>query len=222
MYGLLIGATAIFSILTAEKVIQERKIGISTKEFWNLIIVIFFLGLIGGRIYHGLDRFSFYAQNPISIFYIWNGGMGIFGSIILLSTFFVLYSKFFEKNLFIFTDLLCFFVPFVQIAGRVGNYFNNELAGTHIEIIVFIFFIFFELVNFKKIIFGKGNLTAVYFMVYGITRLVEEFFRNPKDSFILCEVNITYILSLIITGFGLAILLKCKSQRSKSKDKCKI
>lgn len=215
MYGFLIGFTAILSILFAEKLIKGLKIDISTNEFWNLIIVIFIVSIAGGRAYHVIDNWEFYSQNILNVFYLWQGGLGIFGSVFFILLFLYLYSKIFNKKMLIYTDLLCFFVPFLIISGRIGNYFNNELKQGFFEIIVMLLMSVSLVLNYKKIHFGKGVITYLFLIIYGIVRIIIEPFRNAENSFILYSINLTYVFSvfLIFVGFGIMYFTDKKNQK---------
>lgn len=215
MYGFLIGFSTICAALIAEKLIKIKKINISNEEFWNLTLIIFFLSVLGGRFYHILDKWDFYSLNLVSTLYIWNGGLGIFGSVYLNLAFLYFYSKKYKKNMLVYTDLLCLFTPAIIIAGRLGNYFNKEIVQGFYEIffMLLIYILFF--LNSKKIKIGNGEVTYSFFIVYGLTRIIIEPFRNKSDSFIILNINLTYLFSLflIFIGFGI-IYLKQKKDLS--------
>jgi len=121
--------------------------------FWSLIF-----GLIGGRFYHVLSEINYYISHPLEIFYIWNGGMGIFGVLLAGVLVFYIFSGSHpeltqasegsreRKKIGIlrlrqpadpqndtFLRLLDFLAPALALAqsiGRWGNYFNSELYGS--------------------------------------------------------------------------------------------
>lgn len=128
MYGLLISTSAIASLLFLEKIIKKEG-KVSTKDFWGLIIFLIPISIIGGRLYHVFDNWDYYSKFPSQIIQIQNGGMGIYGSLILGFILVYLYSKLKKTNSKIYFDLLLLVTPLVQIAGRLGNYFNKELFG---------------------------------------------------------------------------------------------
>ena len=204
MYGLLIGTWTIISIFFAEILIKKKNISIDNKEFWNLIPMIFLLSIFGGRLYHVLDNYIFYIQNPINILYFWRGGFGIFGSIILVFAFLYIYTKKTNKNFFTYSDILCFFAPIIIIFGRLGNIFNGELSAGIMEVTLIIVYATYYFRR-TSLNFGSGLLTALIFISYALIRITEESFRNPENSFILKQINLTYVISLcmLITGFGI-------------------
>src|SRR3989344_2917711 len=94
MYGLTIAIGIITSIFLAENLTKKR--GLNSQIFWELSFWVILFGVVGARIYHVVDLWNLYSQNPLSIFFIWNGGVGIFGAImagILTATIFLRIKK---------------------------------------------------------------------------------------------------------------------------------
>jgi len=145
-YGFFIGLGIVAGLLVVEKVKEKfpdtrYPIPVNYLLFW---LVIF--GLIGARLYHVIDYWQYYSKNPIEIFYLWQGGMGIYGAIaggfVSLWGFAIVacYKSSTKKNfrklfncsipkLLNYADLAAFGLPVAQAIGRLGNYFNQELYG---------------------------------------------------------------------------------------------
>jgi prolipoprotein diacylglyceryl transferase len=89
-------------------------------------------GLIGGRLYHVITDPELYfkaGRDPWAAFYIWQGGLGIWGAIALgaLGAWIGARSKGVR-----FGDVagaLAPAIPLAQAIGRWGNWFNQELFG---------------------------------------------------------------------------------------------
>lgn len=128
MYGLLISISAISSLLFLERLVKKEN-KVSTKDFWNLMVLLIPSSIIGGRLYHVFDNWDYYLKFPDQIIKIQNGGMGIYGSLIFGFILVYLYSKLKKSNSKIYFDLLFLITPLIQIAGRFGNFFNKELFG---------------------------------------------------------------------------------------------
>ena len=102
--------------------------------------VIFYgaLGVIlGGRLGYTLFYgFSGFIENPISIFYIWQGGMSFHGGMLGVFTGLYLFGR---KNGMTFFQVSDFIAPWVPIglgAGRIGNFINKELWGRPMETVM--------------------------------------------------------------------------------------
>ncbi|ADP67410.1 prolipoprotein diacylglyceryl transferase [Buchnera aphidicola] len=113
-----------------------KKCSIKNKKIWykkkieTLLYSIFLGSCIGGRIgYIIFYNFSYYSQNMLSVFYIWEGGMsfhgGLIGAIIVMSYFSFKY----KKKILEISDFITPLIPFGLGAGRIGNFINSELWG---------------------------------------------------------------------------------------------
>lgn len=92
--------------------------------FWLIIFSI-----IGARIYHIILQFSYYLQNPLQVFMIWNGGIAIHGAIIagLLTIYY--FSRKYKLSFLKISAIIAPSLALAQAIGRWGNYFNQELFG---------------------------------------------------------------------------------------------
>jgi len=90
------------------------------------------LGIVFARAYHVLTHPGDYFGpdiNPLSVFYIWEGGNAIFGALIGGALGVWLGSRQTGVRFFSFADALVPGLLIAQAAGRLGNYFNQELFG---------------------------------------------------------------------------------------------
>lgn len=104
----------------------------------EVAIVAVPMGVIGGRIYHVISSpQGYFGDNgrPIEIFYIWQGGLGIWGAISLglaAAWWSFKRNKISAANSLtfgVFADALAPGVVIAQAIGRWGNWFNVELFG---------------------------------------------------------------------------------------------
>ena len=95
------------------------------------------VGIIGGRIYHVItspDAYFGSGGNPVDVFKIWEGGLGIWGAISLgVIGAWWRYRQLAKRtqlpNFAHFLDALAPGILFAQAIGRFGNWFNIELFG---------------------------------------------------------------------------------------------
>lgn len=95
------------------------------------------LGIIGARIFHVLTHPSdyFYAgADLLAVFYIWEGGIAIYGGLIGGAIGAWLGSRFSAIRFWSFADAVAPGLLLAQAIGRWGNYFNQELYGTPTEL----------------------------------------------------------------------------------------
>jgi prolipoprotein diacylglyceryl transferase len=89
-------------------------------------------GLIGARLYHVItdwpDLYSSGRWWP-DAFFIWKGGLGIPGGVLLGAIAAVLMARRMKMDWKLMADAAAPALPIAQAIGRLGNYFNQELYG---------------------------------------------------------------------------------------------
>jgi prolipoprotein diacylglyceryl transferase len=89
-------------------------------------------GIVGGRLYHVVtspDAYFGDGGHPLHAFYIWKGGLGIWGAIALGGIGAWIGCRRRGIPLPAFADALAPGIVLAQAIGRLGNYFNQELFG---------------------------------------------------------------------------------------------
>lgn len=90
------------------------------------------LGIIGARFYHVFTHSGDYfyeGADLMRVFYIWEGGNAIFGSLLGGAVGAWIGCKQTGIRFWSFADALAPAMLIAQAAGRLGNYFNHELFG---------------------------------------------------------------------------------------------
>lgn len=90
-------------------------------------------GIIGGRLFHVATHLNDYVgagKNPASIFYVWEGGLAIYGALLFGALGAWLGARASGVKLLAYADILVPGLLLAQGVGRWGNYFNSELFGT--------------------------------------------------------------------------------------------
>lgn len=127
-YGLCIGIGFLAAYFISSY-LYKKYYSSDSSVITNLAIVLIPISAIGARLYYVITMFSSYAQDPISMLYIQNGGLGIYGAIIAGAITVFVFCKVCKIDL---TQVLRCIVPTVPLAqsfGRLGNWFNAELYG---------------------------------------------------------------------------------------------
>lgn len=89
-------------------------------------------GIVGGRIFHVLTHWDYYfyaGADLTKVFAVWEGGLAIFGALILGSVGALIGARTAGIKFLAFADAIAPGVLVAQAIGRIGNYFNNELFG---------------------------------------------------------------------------------------------
>jgi len=126
LYGIMITLGVIAAITLS--VIEAKRWGQSSREhILNMALFILPLGIIGARLYHVIDEWSFYSQNPGLI--IGGRGLGIFGAIAGGAIGILIYTKWKRLSTLNWLDIIAPGLILAQAIGRWGNFFNQELYG---------------------------------------------------------------------------------------------
>lgn len=89
-------------------------------------------GIVGGRLYHVITTPQPYfgeGGRPLNALKIWEGGLGIWGAVILGAVGVFIGCRREGVRFATFADAVAPALPVAQAMGRFGNYFNNELYG---------------------------------------------------------------------------------------------
>ena len=123
LYGLMIGLGVLVGAWVASK---------KDKKIWDCLVWVIGGGIIGARLYHVVDWWSYYSQHLSQIPAVWQGGMGIYGGILGGILGLWIYTRRREEpnlRLLKLLDVGALGLPLGQAIARWGNYFNQELYG---------------------------------------------------------------------------------------------
>ena len=129
-YALCIIAGIVAAIWIGERrwVARGGKRGtVSDIAVWAVIF-----GLVGGRLYHVITDNELYfraGRDPWRAFYVWEGGLGVWGAIALGGVGAWIGCRRRGIKLPPFADAAAPGIAVAQGIGRLGNYFNQELFG---------------------------------------------------------------------------------------------
>lgn len=129
-YALCIIAGVVVAVIMGERRWRSRGGRAGTVTDVAALAVPF--GLIGGRLYHVVtspEKYFGAGGEPIRVLYIWEGGLGIYGAILLGAVGAWLACRARGIRLSAFGDAIAPGIAVAQAIGRFGNYFNQELFG---------------------------------------------------------------------------------------------
>jgi phosphatidylglycerol:prolipoprotein diacylglycerol transferase len=123
--GYAIGLAAVYVLL----VWLAKRAGEDEDIAGNGIIIVAIAALIGGRLYHVIDQWQLYADNPISIILPPYSGLGVYGGIVTGTLAAWWYTRRRGVSFARWADIVAPTLFVMQAIGRWGNYFNQELYG---------------------------------------------------------------------------------------------
>ena len=115
---------------------EAKRRGENEDHVWNILMVVMLLGIVGARLYHVFSSpagsnigWAYYRVHPEAIFFIWDGGLGIYGAIAGGLIGVLLYTYRNKLNLWRYLDIGAPALLIGQAIGRWGNWANQELYG---------------------------------------------------------------------------------------------
>jgi phosphatidylglycerol:prolipoprotein diacylglycerol transferase len=124
-YGIMIATGMLSAIGIA--FIEAKRRGENTEHIINMALLVIPLGIIGARLYHVIDQWDYYLQNPGLI--IGGQGLGIFGGILGGARGLIIYTRWQKLSTLRWLDIVAPGLILAQAIGRWGNFFNQELYG---------------------------------------------------------------------------------------------
>ncbi|HYO41849.1 MAG TPA: prolipoprotein diacylglyceryl transferase [Candidatus Limnocylindrales bacterium] len=123
--GYAVGLAATYIVITRE----ARRRGLDARLVDNGIILVAVAALIGGRLYHVIDQWQLYKDDPLKIVLPPYTGLGVFGGIITGTIAVFLFTRWKKQSFWKWADVIAPGLFVMQAIGRVGNFFNQELYG---------------------------------------------------------------------------------------------
>jgi phosphatidylglycerol:prolipoprotein diacylglycerol transferase len=120
-----VGLAAVYFLLVR---LAERR-GRNPELVGSGMFVVAIAALIGGRLYHVIDQWQLYANNPLAIVLPPYSGLGVYGGIITGALAAYLYIRRRHESFWDWADIVAPGLFLMQAIGRWGNYFNQELYG---------------------------------------------------------------------------------------------
>ena len=226
----------LFGWLLAKKLFIQS---VEIKNKFDDYVTYLILGIIlGGRIgYIFIYNFSFYINNPLEIFKIWQGGMSFHGGLIGIIFVSIIFAKKNKQNSLIYMDIVSLVAPIGIFFGRIANFINSELYGTITNVPWAVTFIqvdnlprhpsqlyeaflegvclFLILIYFKNKFLNKpGIISALFLIFYSIFRFFAEFYRIPDEQlgYIFLNLSMGQVISLIFILSGVILLFNFKHE----------
>jgi phosphatidylglycerol:prolipoprotein diacylglycerol transferase len=119
------GLVAVYALLVRLAVRAGRR----PELVGNGMIIVAFAALVGGRLYHVIDQWQLYANDPLSIVLPPYSGLGVYGGLATGTLAAWLYTRYLNEPFWAWADIIAPGLFLMQAIGRWGNFFNQELYG---------------------------------------------------------------------------------------------
>lgn len=230
MYYLVISLVICICLIWLSKRVRQQRL--NAKIALDSSIIIMLASLVGARLFHVLyESPEFYFDNPMAIFYIWNGGFVFYGGALLAVLCGIIFiHKKAPLDLAKYLDLFapvaslayalgrwaCFFAgccygKYCDLPWAVGGRHPTQLYASFWELGCLSLLLALETSSQRK---KAGQIFFLWISLHAIGRLIMETFRDdfrgPTAGF-----SISSWISLAILAIGIIGLLRTRRIRSK-------
>jgi phosphatidylglycerol:prolipoprotein diacylglycerol transferase len=242
-YGIIIASALLLGIGITMATFKRK--GMDPDAVLDLALIVVPLAIIGARAHYVIWSWNEFAGRPFwHVFAVWEGGMAIFGAIILGMVGLFIYGKWKKVPFYTLCDCLVPALALGQAIGRWGNFFNQEVYGAAVTnpalqwfpMSVFIdvtgqyhYALFFyesviDLAIFALLFFWitrkakrPGTAFWTYLLLYGTARAILEGFR--EEVYIQrtagLPMNQIFAAALAVLAATVLIVRLVKSRREK-------
>ncbi|MBQ7416161.1 MAG: prolipoprotein diacylglyceryl transferase [Oscillospiraceae bacterium] len=132
-YGVLIAVGMMLAVLYACG--RSREFGLHEDDLIDGVLCVVPFAVLCARLYYCIFQWDIYADDPLSILYIWEGGLAIYGGVIGAAIGIAVFAKIKKSkvNLLAVLDITSLGFLIGQSIGRWGNFLNREAFGAPTE-----------------------------------------------------------------------------------------
>ena len=226
-YGIIIAVGLMLAVIYGWA--RRKEFGIKEDDLTDGVLWIVPLSIICARLYYCVFKWEEYADNPISMLYIWNGGLAIYGGVIGAAIGVIIHCAWRKIKLPALLDLVALGFMIGQAIGRWGNFFNREAFGGETDVFIkmgllntytgqveyhhptFLYESLWNAAGFAALHFLSkkrqydGQIALGYVAWYGLGRTLIEGLRT--DSLYWGPFRVSQLLAAISCVAALAVLL---------------
>lgn len=235
MAGIILGWQVIASENKSRPLTNLSKAALDDIIMWAVIGIV-----LGGRLgYVFFYKPEHYLHNPVEILRVWEGGMSFHGGLIGTITAFFLFCRKYKIKFLRLMDLIACAAPIGLFFGRIANFINGELFGRVTDADVgmifptggplprhpsqlyeatleglLIFIIMMVLLKKTDARDKEGKLSGIFLILYGMARIICEYFREPDSflGFIYEGTTMGQLLSLPMILIGIILVVRKKHE----------
>lgn len=131
LYGLIIAIGLSLAVVYGCK--RCKEFGLKEDDLMDGVLWVVPFAILCARAYYCIFSWESYAANPISVFYIWEGGLAIYGGVLGALVGVLVFCRIKKVRFGAVMDLVLLGFLIGQSIGRWGNFFNREAFGAETE-----------------------------------------------------------------------------------------
>ena len=130
-YGMIIAFGLILAVVYATR--RSKQFGIKEDDVLDGVLYVTPFAVLCARAYYCIFSWEHYADDPIRLLYIWEGGLAIYGGVLGAAIGVTVLCRIKRIKLPAMLDLVSLGFLIGQSIGRWGNFFNREAFGAETD-----------------------------------------------------------------------------------------
>ena len=131
LYGVVIACGLVLATMYCMR--RSKEFGLTEDHVLDGVLWITPFAILCARAYYCIFSWELYADDPISVLYIWKGGIAIYGGVLGAIVGMIVFCRVKKISLGATLDLVLMGFLIGQAIGRWGNFFNREAFGAETE-----------------------------------------------------------------------------------------
>lgn len=132
MYGIVMAIAFLAAVFYASR--RAPGFGIKSDDVFSLVLWVLPLAIVGCRIYYVISEWDQFKDNLISVLYIWEGGIAMYGGTIAGALTIIVWSRCKKIPFAATLDMGGSALILGQVIGRWANFVNREAFGYETDI----------------------------------------------------------------------------------------
>ena len=130
-YGVIIALGLVLAVVYACR--RSKQFGITEDDLLDGVLWVTPFAILCARAYYCIFTWEHYADDPIRVLYIWEGGLAIYGGVLGAAIGVAVFCRIKRIKLPMLLDLVSLGFLIGQSIGRWGNFFNREAFGAETD-----------------------------------------------------------------------------------------
>lgn len=238
-YGIIIACGFVLAALYMMK--RAKCFGLTDDDVLDMLLWAVPIGMVCARAYYCIFYWELFRDNPISVLYIWEGGLAIYGGVIGGAITLLVVAKVKKIPAPVLLDVAALGVIIGQFCGRWGNFMNREAYGALTDSFLkmglvnaagevayyhptFLYESVWNLVGFVALHFYvrrrkfDGEIFLLYMAWYGLGRAWIEGLRTDSLYLFSTGIRVSQLLAAVFFAAALAVLLLVHIRKKPTAD----
>lgn len=238
-YGIIIACGFVLAALYMMK--RAKCFGLTDDDVLDMLLWAVPIGVVCARAYYCIFYWELFRDNPISVLYIWEGGLAIYGGVIGGAITLLVVAKVKKIPAPVLLDVAALGVIIGQFCGRWGNFMNREAYGALTDSFLkmglvnaagevayyhptFLYESVWNLVGFVALHFYvrrrkfDGEIFLLYMAWYGLGRAWIEGLRTDSLYLFSTGIRVSQLLAAVFFAAALAVLLLVHIRKKPTAD----